>query len=219
MRCRHEVCEMRTPSARIGARRGIPRNAMIALTTSLRSSLLALNRSSCSTASYPDAVPKAGLSLPRRIDDPEAAARVVRDILRSRREDVVLVLYMDNRHRLVGTSGRCRKLDPGRPTLCPPGAPRSAGVPGDGLCTRPLPPLRGSERRGSRVGVLPYHRRSVRPLRRPSRRSLGGGRLTRRPQLLVVVLLYHRYMSVPGTRLTPAAFSVLGNISGKEGVR
>lgn len=53
-------------------------------------------------ASHPDAVPEAGLNLPRRIDDPASAARVARDIIRSRREDVTLVLYMDDRHRFVG---------------------------------------------------------------------------------------------------------------------
>jgi len=47
-------------------------------------------------------VPEAGLNLPRRIDDPSSAARVARDLLRSRHEDVTLVLYMDDRHRFVG---------------------------------------------------------------------------------------------------------------------
>ena len=62
----------------------------------------ALTGHSCRTAFHPDAVPEAGLNLPRRIDDPASAARVARDLLRSRREDVVLVLYMDDRHRFVG---------------------------------------------------------------------------------------------------------------------
>ena len=51
---------------------------------------------------HPDAVPEAGLNLPRRIDDPASATRVARDLLRSRREDVTLVLYLDDRHRFVG---------------------------------------------------------------------------------------------------------------------
>ena len=75
----------------------------MAPTTSLHSFFRALTgRSSRWTASHPDAVPEAGLNLPRRIDDPASAARVARDLLRSRREDVTLVLYMDDRHRFVG---------------------------------------------------------------------------------------------------------------------
>jgi DNA repair protein RadC len=52
-------------------------------------------------ASHPDAVPEAGLNLPRRIDDPASAARVARDLLRFRRENVTVVLYMNDRHRFV----------------------------------------------------------------------------------------------------------------------
>jgi hypothetical protein len=61
-------------------------------TTSLHSFLRALSGRSCRPASHPDAVPEAGLNLPRRIDDPASAARVARDLLRSRREDVTLAL-------------------------------------------------------------------------------------------------------------------------------
>ncbi len=50
--------------------------------------------------------------------------------------------------------GRRRGLGPGSSALCPPGAPRSAGVPGDRLRSRPLPPLRGAQRHGSGAGVL-----------------------------------------------------------------
>jgi DNA repair protein RadC len=71
-------------------------------TTPLYSFFRALTGRSCRAASHPDAVPEAGLNLPRRIDDPASAARVARDLLRSRREDVTLVLYMDDRHRFVG---------------------------------------------------------------------------------------------------------------------
>jgi DNA repair protein RadC len=74
----------------------------MAPTTSLHSFFRALTGRSCRTTSHPDAVPEAGLNLPRRIDDPASAARVARDLLRSRREDVTLVLYMDDRHRFVG---------------------------------------------------------------------------------------------------------------------
>ena len=52
--------------------------------------------------SHPDAVSEDRLSLPRRIDDPATAARVAREILRNRKEDVTLVLYRDDRHRFVG---------------------------------------------------------------------------------------------------------------------
>lgn len=77
---------------------------MMVPTTSLHSFFRALTGRSCRTASHPDTVPEAGLNLPRRIDDPASAARVARDLLRSRREDVILVLYMDedDRHRFVG---------------------------------------------------------------------------------------------------------------------
>ena len=74
----------------------------MAPTTSLHSFFRALTGRSRRMASHPDAVPEAGLNLPRRIDDPASAARVARDLLRSRREDVTLVLYMDDRHRFVG---------------------------------------------------------------------------------------------------------------------
>jgi hypothetical protein len=74
----------------------------MAATTSLHSFFRALTRRSRRMASHPEGVPKAGLNLPRRIDDPASAARVARDLLRSRREDVTLVLYMDDRHRFVG---------------------------------------------------------------------------------------------------------------------
>jgi len=74
----------------------------MAPTTSLHSFFRALTGRSCRTSSHPDAVPEAGLNLPRRIDDPASAARVARDLLRSHREDVTLVLYMDDRHRFVG---------------------------------------------------------------------------------------------------------------------
>ena len=74
----------------------------MAPTTSLHSFFRALTGHSCRTSFHPDAVPEAGLNLPRRIDDPASAARVARDLLRSRREDVTLVLYMDDRHRFVG---------------------------------------------------------------------------------------------------------------------
>ena len=70
--------------------------------TSLHSFFRALTGRSWRTASHPDAVSEEGLNLPRRIDDPASASRVARDLIRSRRVDVTLVLYMDDRHRFVG---------------------------------------------------------------------------------------------------------------------
>ena len=52
--------------------------------------------------SHPDAVGDAHLNLPRGIDDPVSAATVARDLLRNRREDITLVLYLDERHRFIG---------------------------------------------------------------------------------------------------------------------
>lgn len=51
---------------------------------------------------HPDGVADAHLNLPRRIDDPVSAATVARDLLRNRREDLTLVLYLDERHRFIG---------------------------------------------------------------------------------------------------------------------
>ncbi len=53
---------------------------------------------------HPDAVPEAQLNLPRRIDGPAAAAQFACDLLRHHREDITLALYLDDRHRLVGTA-------------------------------------------------------------------------------------------------------------------
>jgi len=53
---------------------------------------------------HPDAVSEASLNLPRRIDDPTSAAQLSRDLLRNHREDITMALYLDDRHRLVGTA-------------------------------------------------------------------------------------------------------------------
>ena len=53
---------------------------------------------------HPDAVPEAQLNLPRRIDGPAAAAQLAGDLLRHHREEITLALYLDDRHRLVGTA-------------------------------------------------------------------------------------------------------------------
>ena len=70
--------------------------------TSLHILFRALTGRSRWTASHPDAVSEAGLRLPRRIDDPASASRLARDLLRGRREDLTLALYLDDRHRFVG---------------------------------------------------------------------------------------------------------------------
>lgn len=44
------------------------------------------------------------LALPRRIDGPAAAAQLARDLLRHHHEEITLALYLDDRHRLVGTA-------------------------------------------------------------------------------------------------------------------
>ena len=73
-------------------------------TTPIHSALRALIRRSRRRAFHPDAVPEAQLNLPRRIDDPASAAQLTRDLLRHRREEITLALYLDDRHRLVGTA-------------------------------------------------------------------------------------------------------------------
>jgi len=54
------------------------------------------------STSHPEALQEGHLTLPRRIDDPASAASIARAVLCNRREDVTLVLYMDDRHRFVG---------------------------------------------------------------------------------------------------------------------
>jgi DNA repair protein RadC len=51
---------------------------------------------------HPEA--EAPLALPRRIDGPAAATQLTRDLLRNRREDITLAIYLDDWHRLVGTA-------------------------------------------------------------------------------------------------------------------
>jgi DNA repair protein RadC len=53
-------------------------------------------------ARHPEALQERHLNIPRRIDDPATAARFARELLHSRREDITLALYMDDRHRFVG---------------------------------------------------------------------------------------------------------------------
>lgn len=53
-------------------------------------------------ASHPEALQERHINTPRRIDDPATAARLAHKLLHSRREDITLALYMDDRHRFVG---------------------------------------------------------------------------------------------------------------------
>ena len=53
-------------------------------------------------ASHPEALQERHLNIPRRIDDPATAARLARELLHSRREDITVALYMDDHHRFVG---------------------------------------------------------------------------------------------------------------------
>jgi hypothetical protein len=52
--------------------------------------------------SHPEVLQEHQLTIPRRIDEPASAASVARELLRNRREDITLVLYLDERHRFVG---------------------------------------------------------------------------------------------------------------------
>ena len=52
--------------------------------------------------SHPEA--EVPLHLPRRIDGPAAAAQLASDLLCHHREEITLALYLDDRHRLVGTA-------------------------------------------------------------------------------------------------------------------
>lgn len=54
------------------------------------------------SASHPEALQERHFTLPRRIDDPAGAASTARALVLNHREDVTLVLYMDDRHRFVG---------------------------------------------------------------------------------------------------------------------
>jgi DNA repair protein RadC len=53
-------------------------------------------------ANHPEALQERHLNVPRRIDDPATAARLARELLHSRREDITLALYTDDRHRFIG---------------------------------------------------------------------------------------------------------------------
>ena len=68
----------------------------------LRSLIRRVRLGDATTPGHPEA--EAPLALPRRIDSPAAASQLARDLLRHRREDITLAIYMDERHRLVGTA-------------------------------------------------------------------------------------------------------------------
>lgn len=74
----------------------------IALLSPLRSLVRRVRLGGSAPAGHPEA--EAPLSIPRRIDGPAAAAQLAADLLRHRREDITLAIYLDERHRLVGTA-------------------------------------------------------------------------------------------------------------------
>jgi len=72
------------------------------ITSPLHSFFRTLNRNRSRVPSHPEALQERYLTLPRRIDDPASAASTARALHCNRREDVTLVLFMDDRHRFVG---------------------------------------------------------------------------------------------------------------------
>jgi len=142
--------------------------------SSIHSFFRSLTGRSYRTASHPDAVPEAGLNLPRRIDGPASAARVARGLLRSRREEVTIALYLDDRHRFVGHAvvavGWVQAAQPSaRPMLQESQACQATGL------VR-LSPLGRAQRLGSRSGLLRCHCYCMRPSRARCRRSCRRGR-------------------------------------------
>lgn len=73
----------------------------IFLLSPLRSLVRRVRFGGSASHGHPEA--EAPLALPRRIDGPAAAAQLAGDLLRHRREDISLAVYLDERHRLVGT--------------------------------------------------------------------------------------------------------------------
>jgi DNA repair protein RadC len=55
-----------------------------------------------SRVGHPEALQERHLNIAGRIDDPATAARLARELLHSRREDITLALFMNDRHRFVG---------------------------------------------------------------------------------------------------------------------
>lgn len=74
----------------------------ISLFSPLRSLVRRVRFGSSARLGHPEA--EAPLALPRRIDGPAAAAQLAADLLRNHREDTTLAIYLDERHRLVGTA-------------------------------------------------------------------------------------------------------------------
>jgi hypothetical protein len=103
------------------------------------------------TASHPEALQERHLNIPRRIDDPATAARLARELLHSRREDITLALYMDDRHHFVGhaivAAGWVQAARHSAKQVIV-GAQASRAT---GLCNHPLPLLRAPQRRRSRA--------------------------------------------------------------------
>ncbi len=104
---------------------------------------------------HPEA--EASLALPRRIDGPAAASQLACDLLRHHREDISLVIYLDERHRLVGTA------------MVAVGWVRAAR-----LSARPV--LAGAMACKATSCILVRYGRCVQPVRARGGRSPGGGR-------------------------------------------
>lgn len=127
-----------------------------------------------SPATHPEA--EVPLHLPRRIDGPAAAAQLAGDLLRHHRGEITLALYLDDRHRLVGTAivavgwVQAARLS-ARPVLAGAMACRATSC----ILVRHrrwgAPSATEPEDR-----TFPYHRCCVQPVRARGGRSPGGGR-------------------------------------------
>ncbi len=122
-----------------------------------------------------DAVADAKLDLPRRIDGPAAAAQLAGDLRRHRCEDITPTLYLDDRHRLVGTAivaaGWVQAPRPStRPILHGSQARRATGFVSVRSRRWGTPNATEPEDR-----TLPPPRCCVQPIRARCGRSRGGG--------------------------------------------
>lgn len=163
----------------------------ISLLSPFRSLVRRVRLGGSAPAGHPEA--EAPLALPRRIDGPAAAAQLAGDLLRHRREDITLAIYLDERHRLIGTSiltvgwAQAARLS-ARPVLAGAMACRAASC----VIVRygRWRGLSATEQEHSSFGCPGG---SMRPLRAPGGRSPRGDRRCRTGPLLVVL---------PMTRLT-----------------
>jgi hypothetical protein len=96
-----------------------------------------------SRASHPEALQERRLNIPRRIDNPATTARLARELLHSRREDITLAHYMDDRRRFIGHA-IVATLRSSCPTLSKASHCRGSGQPRNRMRNHPLSPLRAS---------------------------------------------------------------------------